>query len=136
MHLTLSWRRPWSYRNQSIDLTCKSMDWFLYDDGLRHERALNAKSTTGFCKSLLYALSTLYQVHQIIQTDVWKKNIEKTFIKYLVNRVKVSNMNSYVDSLNYLSGIEFAVCCCNTFVSFSSRSFDIFGFTNPSGNRK
>ena len=36
--LTLSWRRPISYRNQSIDLRSKSMDWFLYDIGLRHER--------------------------------------------------------------------------------------------------
>ena len=26
------------YRNQSIDLQSKSMDWFLYDNGLRHER--------------------------------------------------------------------------------------------------
>ena len=37
-HLILSWRRPISYRNQSIDLLCKSMDWFLYDIGLRYER--------------------------------------------------------------------------------------------------
>ena len=36
--LTLSRRRPLSYRNQSIDLLRKSMDWFLYDNGLRHER--------------------------------------------------------------------------------------------------
>ena len=36
--LTLPWRRPLSYRNQSIDLQSKSMDWFLYDKGLRHER--------------------------------------------------------------------------------------------------
>ena len=36
--LTLSWRRPLSYRNQSIDLLHKLMDWFLYDNGLRHER--------------------------------------------------------------------------------------------------
>ena len=36
--LTLSWRRPLSYRNQSIDLLSKSMDWFLYDSSLRHER--------------------------------------------------------------------------------------------------
>ena len=36
--LTLSWRRPLSYRNQSIDLLRKSMDWVLYDNGLRHER--------------------------------------------------------------------------------------------------
>ena len=36
--LTLSWRRPLSNRNQSIDVLRKSMDWFLYDYGLRHER--------------------------------------------------------------------------------------------------
>ena len=33
--LTLSWRKPLSYRNQSIDLLSKSMDWFLYGNGLR-----------------------------------------------------------------------------------------------------
>ena len=27
-----------SYRNQSTDLLSKSMDWFLYDNGVRHER--------------------------------------------------------------------------------------------------
>ena len=36
--LTLSRRRPLSYRNQSIDLLCKSMDWFIYDNSLRLER--------------------------------------------------------------------------------------------------
>ena len=36
--LTLSWRRSLSNRNQPIDLRSKSMDWFLYDNGLRHER--------------------------------------------------------------------------------------------------
>ena len=36
--LTLSWRESLSYRNQSIDLFYKSMDWFLYDRDLRHER--------------------------------------------------------------------------------------------------
>ena len=36
--LTLSWRRPLSYINQSIDLLHKSMDWFIYNNGLRHER--------------------------------------------------------------------------------------------------
>ena len=36
--LTLSWRGLLSYRNQSINLRCKSMDWFLYDNGLRYER--------------------------------------------------------------------------------------------------
>ena len=45
-YLTLSWRRPMSYRNQSIDLLRKSMDWFLYDIGLHHERVNNAKVVT------------------------------------------------------------------------------------------
>ena len=36
--LTLSWRRPLSYRSQPIDLRSKSMDWFLHDNGHRHER--------------------------------------------------------------------------------------------------
>ena len=33
--LTLSWRRFLSYRNQSIDLQYKSMDWFLYHRNFR-----------------------------------------------------------------------------------------------------
>ena len=37
-YLTFSWRRPLSYRNQSIDLRSKSMDWFLFNNGLRQER--------------------------------------------------------------------------------------------------
>ena len=37
-NLTISRRRPLSYRNQSIDLLRKSVDWFLYDNGLRLER--------------------------------------------------------------------------------------------------
>ena len=36
--LTLSCRRPLSYRTQFIDLQSKSIDWFVYDKGLRHER--------------------------------------------------------------------------------------------------
>ena len=35
---TLSWRRSLPQRNQSIGLLCKSMDWFLYDKDIRHER--------------------------------------------------------------------------------------------------
>ena len=36
--LTLSWQRLLSYRNRSIDLQSKLMDWSLYDKGLCHER--------------------------------------------------------------------------------------------------
>ena len=41
LSLTLSWRKPLSYRNQSTDLGSKSIDWFLYDNGLRQERFKN-----------------------------------------------------------------------------------------------
>ena len=43
--LTLSRRRPLSYRNQSIHLLRKSMDWFLYDNSIRLERVKNMKTT-------------------------------------------------------------------------------------------
>ena len=43
IRLTLSWWRPLLYRNQSIDLFCKSVDCFLYDNGFRHE-LLNIRS--------------------------------------------------------------------------------------------
>ena len=39
--LTLLWWRSLSYRNQFINLLCKSMDWFLYDRDLRHKRVKN-----------------------------------------------------------------------------------------------
>ena len=35
---TLSLWMSLSFRNQSIDFLCKSMDWFLYDRDLRHEK--------------------------------------------------------------------------------------------------
>ena len=43
--LTLSWGRPLSYRNQSIDLLCRSIDWFLYDNGFHHEKVKNIWDT-------------------------------------------------------------------------------------------
>ena len=48
--LTLPWRRPLWYRNQSIDLLCKSIYWFLYDNGLRHERVKSPKVVRSFFK--------------------------------------------------------------------------------------
>ena len=36
--VTISWWRSLSYRKQSVDLLYRSMDWFLFDRDLRHER--------------------------------------------------------------------------------------------------
>ena len=55
--LTLSWPRPLSYRNQSINLLRNSMDWLLYDNGLRHERVKHVPiailSKQGLCVQIL-----------------------------------------------------------------------------------
>ena len=45
MQLTLSRRRPILYRNQSIDLQSKSVDWFLYDISLHRERVKGLNQT-------------------------------------------------------------------------------------------
>ena len=55
---TLSWRRPLSYRIQFIDLLCKSMDWFLYDKDLRHERVKWWLQNLGTCQSSMMELFT------------------------------------------------------------------------------
>ena len=63
--VSLSWWRRLSYRNQSIDLQSKSMDWFLYDNSLHHERVKVFQNSyfvecrwTGACKGhLLYHIS-------------------------------------------------------------------------------
>ena len=47
--LTLSWRRLLSYRKQPINLLRKSVDWFLYDNSLRHERANSEFSIALHC---------------------------------------------------------------------------------------
>ena len=56
--LTLSRRRPLSYRNQSIDLLRKSMDWFLYDNGLRLERVKRSDTSTVWLRYLVEIIST------------------------------------------------------------------------------
>ena len=45
---SLSWRMSLSYRNQSIDLHSKSMDWFLYDRDHRYERLNNKYKTPAY----------------------------------------------------------------------------------------
>ena len=70
LHLTLSWWRLLWYRNQSTDLLCKKMDWFLYDNGLRHERVKKKRfsnifkttNVTNFTKAIL---KSSYRVQKV-----------------------------------------------------------------------
>ena len=61
--LTLSGRRPISYRKQSIDLLRKSMDLFLHDIGLRHER-VNAKWKSFVTYKLILFLTIIKQFYK------------------------------------------------------------------------
>ena len=75
--LTLSWRSPLSYRNQSIDLRSKSMDWFLCDNGLRHERV---KTSSGLPLEIqvIVLLSELQKFLLLIKGN--KRFFDSTFI--------------------------------------------------------
>ena len=45
-----------SYRNQSMDLKSKSVDWFLYDRDLRHERVNFHRRKLILSTKLIYTL--------------------------------------------------------------------------------
>ena len=62
--LTLSWRRPLSYRNRSIDLLCKSMDWCLYDNRLRHERVKLNEYISALCYEAAMQLNALSELQR------------------------------------------------------------------------
>ena len=63
---------PLSYRNQSIDLQSKIMDWFLYDRDLRHERVNSSLFTICSFHSVLLIYSGRYYINQYLQKPFWK----------------------------------------------------------------
>ena len=85
--LTLSWRRLLSYKNQSIDLLRKSVDWFLYDNGLRHERVkgkvdISLTFLKGYTILEAYTTTKIYHVkwNEFIGLSIIKKNPTKKHI--------------------------------------------------------
>ena len=52
--LTLSWWRSLPYSNQSTNLQCKSMDWFLHDRELRHERVKVKQKLACLCSAFTF----------------------------------------------------------------------------------
>ena len=94
--LTLSWRRPLSYRNQSIDLLCKPMGWLSYRN----------QSIDFLCKSMdwfLYItvpvmkeLSKLYQ--KLLHWLYMRQNIQErtkwnfTSFTWLIRKYFVPNI--------------------------------------------
>ena len=81
--LTLSWRRPLSCRSQSIDLFRKSMDWFLYANGLRHERVERINPLEIIGKPLvLWRVSERIEVNPlIIRSEICRRSLNKGSFK-------------------------------------------------------
>ena len=75
--LTLSWRRCLLYRNQSINLLCKSMDWFLYDRDLHHEK-----------------VKFRFEIHELKRVTAWKYDRSISH-----ERVKTSEIKNYFKHL-------------------------------------
>ena len=92
----LSRRRPISYRNQSIDLQSKSMDWFLFDIGLRRERVkyTSAEAATGGvlqkrCSSKLCAKFTEKHLWQSLFLN--KETLSQVFSERLFYRTPLGD---------------------------------------------
>ena len=80
LFLTLSWRRPISHRNQSINLLCKSMDWFLYDIGLRREK-VNRFISFGW---VLKLHQTFFSIDKLVFNVNPLKNVKPSCIKTIL----------------------------------------------------
>ena len=83
---TLSWQRSLSYRNQSIDLLCKSMDCFLYDRDLLHERVKQDPTSS----------LTPNPNHRCIQNPV--KHLR---CRLLGKKVTASSLNHFCEKLHF-----------------------------------
>ena len=88
--LTLSWLKSLLYKNQSIDLLCKSVDWFLYDTDLLHERVKvywrTQKRQGDFVhySYFMYASILLKCVFQLISVTLyfWHRHVFKMYWKW------------------------------------------------------
>ena len=116
--MTLSWHRTLYYRKQLINLLCKSMDWFLYDNGLRRQRVkvfpiATSVSWPSFLtiwftvqKIYLRMCSTTYaNIHHEVTTFQVRETVSIIKIEYLKN--KKWHFHEIKKFLNWISKITF-----------------------------
>ena len=76
-----------SYRNKSIDLIRKSMDWFLHDNGLSHER-VNDNLLLSIDKKVCFEIIQIFLFFQqdvkvILQLE-YKNKLQFTLVSLLI----------------------------------------------------
>ena len=94
--LTLSWRKPLSYRNQSTDLQSKSIDWFLYNNGLRHERVNN----------IGLRIPALLSTKSVNASTSCHNLLQNTFIntrKNRYNRLRFRDIKTTAKNINHMT---------------------------------
>ena len=95
--INLSRRRPLSYRNQSIDLVRKSMDWFLFDNALRLVRVK--------CYFLVVSYSNyvVYHCFFLPAKDLDCKYLFLNLDRFIifVCRLLVNLKDSFLETFNY-----------------------------------
>ena len=104
--LTLSWRRCLSYRNQSIDLSCKSMGWFLYDRDIRHGR-IKPFYATGFFTGLFLSEGKRPVAWNGLMICIWVKVLKNGPSK-IYKRQPLKNLKGYSlpkQTINFLKAV-------------------------------
>ena len=94
--LTFSWRRSLSYRNQFIDLQGKSVDWFLYDRDLRHERVKKLSGTKGKqknCECRKKSMQTPFSHQPYLCMNLW--NLEGAAFRRFSSKYVFLNILQY-----------------------------------------
>ena len=102
--LTLSWWISLSYRNQSIDLQSKSIDSFLHDTDLRHQRVNQILSDAPCChfdvsQKFYIASATFYQYLAVTHQPIIKGSSTSNIIfsrfskqKFLIKPCTANNV--------------------------------------------
>ena len=105
--LTISWRRPISYRNQSIDLFRKLMDWFLYDIGLRHKRIKTGSVCLLFLSSHVFTALEFHSNHfgilrwKIVKPQDHDETKQKKYSEKYSENTNQSNMIFWCPQNNF-----------------------------------
>ena len=100
---------PLLYGNQSIDLQSKSMDWFLYNNDLHHERVKDSlkkdnsftvhhRNIQSFAIELFKVKENLFNtiMNDILQTRtlIYKLRLQEDFTKSFVNTTLCGLINT------------------------------------------